>query len=251
MPANKSRTQDPESSPNISNKEFLNLEGRQLSTSRNWAVWVPDYLDNHEPDPLRYCLSAGMPETSDADFTWNEYVRRNNDELVATYGNLIHRTLSLIHKHFSGKVPEPSAFDDADEGLMNSAAETMTTVGQSLDRCHFRQGMQSIMRLAQQANRYINDKEPWSTIKTDQQLTATTLWVALHTISCLKVMMTPYLPFSSERLHNMLRYEGQAAEMMWEVPQLIANHQMAPPERLFKKLDASLIDEEQARIEQF
>ncbi len=230
--------------------EFLNLEGKQLSTSRNWAVWVPDYLDKHEPDPLRYCLSAGMPETSDADFSWNEYVRRNNDELVATYGNLVHRTLNLLQRHFLGKVPDPNAFDEKDLALLNATNETLITVGQFLEKCHFRQGMQSIMWLAQQGNRYINDKEPWSTIKTDRQLTATTLWVALTAISCLKVMMTPYLPFSSERLHQMLGYDGIASAATWSVPQFMINHQMNPPERLFEKLDASMIDEELSRIDQ-
>ena len=230
--------------------EFLNLEGRQLSTSRNWAVWVPDYLDNHEPDPLRYCLSAGMPETSDADFSWNEYVRRNNDELVATYGNLIHRTLTLVQKHFAGKVPQPSSLDTPDQELITATSETMVAVGDYLQNCHFRQGMQAIMRLAQQGNRYINNKEPWATIKTNQQLTATTLWVALNTISALKVMMTPYLPFSSEQLHTMLGQEGTAAEMTWAMPELVPNHQMNQPERLFKKFDTSIIEQEQARMEQ-
>lgn len=230
--------------------EFLNLEGKQLSTSRNWAVWVPDYLDNHEPDPLRYCLSAGMPETSDADFSWTEYVRRNNDELVATYGNLVHRTLTLIQRHFSGKVPEPAVLDEHDSSLLNATDETLISVGQSLEACHFRQGMQSIMRLAQHGNRYINDKEPWTTIKTDRQTTATTLWVALTVIACLKVMMTPYLPFSSEKLHRMLAHEGNAMETAWAVPQLTVNLQMTPPERLFEKFDASMIVEEQSRINQ-
>ena len=110
--------------------------------------------------------------------------------------------------------------------------------------------MQAIMRLAQQGNRYINDKEPWATIKTNQQLTATTLWVALNTISALKVMMTPYLPFSSEQLHTMLGQEGTAAEMTWAMPELVPNHQMNQPERLFKKFDTSIIEQEQARMEQ-
>ena len=230
--------------------EFLNLEGRQLSTSRDWAVWVPDYLDNHEPDPLRYYLSAGMPETSDADFSWKEYLRRNNDELVATYGNLIHRTLSLIQRHFSGRIPEPASLDEVDRALLNVTRETLVTVGNNLGNCHFRQGMQSIMRLAQQGNRYVNDKEPWATIKTDRQITATTLWVALTAISSLKVMMTPYLPFSSERLHVMLGYDGSAAEASWAVPEMIVNHQMNEPKPLFEKFDISLIDEENSRMTQ-
>tara|TARA_Y100001960_G_C14205000_1_gene601504 strand:+ start:29 stop:607 length:579 start_codon:yes stop_codon:yes gene_type:complete len=191
-----------------------------------------------------------MPETSDADFSWNEYVRRNNDELVATYGNLIHRTLTLVQKHFSGKVPQPSSLDTPDQELITATSETMVAVGDYLQNCHFRQGMQAIMRLAQQGNRYINDKEPWATIKTNQQLTATTLWVALNTISALKVMMTPYLPFSSEQLHTMLGQEGTAAEMTWSMPELVPNHQMNQPERLFKKFDTSIIEQEQARMEQ-
>ena len=144
--------------------EFLGLENQKFSTSQNWAVWVPDYLDRYDPDPLRYLLSINMPETSDADFSWSEFVRRNNDELVATYGNLVNRVLTFSYRNFDGKIPSPDGLDEVDEGLLRSARIALDEVGQNLADCHFKAAIGQAFGLAQEANRYLDAKTPWRTI---------------------------------------------------------------------------------------
>ena len=143
---------------NIPANEYLNLDGAQFSTSRNWAVWLPDYLDRYEPDPLRYVLTATMPETSDSDFSWAEYVRRNNDELVATLGNLVHRVLTMSYKNFDGRVPEPGDLDDTDSKLIEEAKHRFDETASNIELCKFRAALNSVMSLAQEANRYLDHK---------------------------------------------------------------------------------------------
>ena len=188
--------------------EFLSLENSQFSTSRNWAVWLPDYLERYDPDPLRYYLSINMPEAGDSDFSWADFVRRNNNELVATYGNLVHRVLSFTYRSFDGKVPSRGPIDPLSEQLLEQAAATFDLVGQSLSACKFRAAMTQIMALAHDANRYLDIQAPWKTLKSDRQGTATVLWVTLSVINCLKVMLYPFLPFSSQRLHEFLGFQG-------------------------------------------
>ncbi len=230
--------------------EFLTLEGRQLSTSRNWAVWVSDYLKRYEPDPLRYFLAAGMPESSDADFSWSEYVRRNNDELLATYGNLVHRVLSLTYRNYSGKVPKPGPLDDDDKQLLSKAREQFIEVGNNLELCKFRMGIVAAMTLAQEANRYLEAKAPWKNVKQDPSIAATTLWVALSVINCLKIAFYPYLPFTSRKVHRILGFKGGVEDEGWNWdPGAIAPGQLlSSPEPLFIKLDEDIVEREVQRM---
>jgi len=187
--------------------EFLTIEGRRLSTSRNWAVWLPDYLSRFDPDPLRYLLSINMPETGDTNFSWREFVRRNNDELVATYGNLVHRVLSFVYRNFDGRVPEPDELDGRSLALLAKAGETLSTMDGLLYRCHFKEAIRSAMSLAQETNRYLEEKSPWKVIKRDRPAAATALYVAISVISCLRTALYPFLPFSSIRLHELLGFK--------------------------------------------
>ncbi len=232
--------------------EFLSLEGRQFSTSQNWALWLPDYLDRYDPDPLRFYLSMSMPESGDTDFSWGEFVRRNNSELVGTFGNLVQRVLTITYRNFDGKVPEPGELDEDGEGLLKKCAVALEDVGHSLATCRFRLGLTQAMALAQEANRYLDAKAPWVSIKTDREATATTLWVAMSTINCLKVLMGPYIPFSAQKLHWMLGYEGDVGECGWNwggtTEQLPPGQAMERPQPLFIKLDDGVAEEETSRL---
>jgi len=228
--------------------EFLTLEGRQLSTSRNWAIWVPDYLERYPPDPLRYFLSANMPETSDSDFSWREYIRRNNDELVATYGNLVHRVLTLMYRNFEGQVPPILNIDADSKALMNKAEMTLKNTDNLLYNCHFRESVREAMALAQEANRYLDSKAPWKTIKTDKDTAGTYLSVVLNTICYLKTILYPFLPFSSEKLHTMLGFTGSIQEYGWTGQTPRTGQKLAAPEPLFNKLDESVLEEENKRL---
>jgi len=228
--------------------EFLTIEGRRLSTSRNWAVWLPDYLSRYDPDPLRYLLSINMPETGDSDFSWREFVRRNNDELVATYGNLVHRVLTFVYRNFDGCVPEPGEFDSQNQAIMDKTGSTLNTVDEMLYRCHFREAIRSVMFLAQETNRYLDERSPWKIIKQDRQAAATSLYVALYVISNLKTMLYPFIPFSSQRLHELLGFEGSIEDYGWQLTVLKPGQKLLPPEPLFSKLDEKLVEEETIRV---
>ena len=230
--------------------EFLNLEGAQLSTSRNWAVWLSEYLDKYEPDPLRYVLTAIMPETSDSDFSWREYVRGNNDELVATYGNLVHRVLTMSYRNFDGRVPPAGALDAASTALLEEAERRLGETGENIAACKFRAALGAAMGLAQEANRYLDQKAPWLALKSDKADAATTLWVGLAVVNCLKTALYPFLPFSSQKLHDMLGFEGDVRDQgwTWSPDMLKPEQELATPEPLFAKLDEALIEEETQRI---
>ncbi len=230
--------------------EFLTIEGRKLSTSQNWAVWLLDYLDRYDPDPLRYLFSINMPETSDTDFSWREFVRRNNDELVATYGNLVHRVLTFVYRNFEGSVPEPGEFDAQDSQILTGAKNTLETVDGRLYGCHFREAIRAVMALAQEANRYLDDKSPWKKIKEDRQAAATSLYVALNVIANLKTMLYPFLPFSSQRLHEYLGFTGRIEDYGWNWQELPPGQKLLPPQPLFSKLDDSLVEEEAKKLGQ-
>lgn len=229
--------------------EFLTLEGRPLSTSRNWAVWLPDYLERYEPDPLRYFLSASMPESGDTDFSWREFVRRNNDELVATYGNLVHRVLTFTYRNFEGAVPSPGERDERDEALLVKVEDAFPAMDRLLYNCRFREAMRTAMSLAQETNRYLDDKSPWKRIKEDRQGSATSLYVALVAISGLKTLLYPFLPFSSQKLHRLLGFEGRMEDTSWALTPLPAGQKLAPPEPLFVKLEDKIAAEEAAKLE--
>ena len=228
--------------------EFLTIEAKKGSKSRNWAIWVPDYLSRYDPDPLRYCLSINMPETSDTDFSWREFVRRNNDELVATYGNLVNRVLTFTYKNFNGSVPESGDLDDTDKKLINSADACLDKVGESISKCNFKQAIGIAMTLAQQANRYLDEKAPWKKIKEDRQAAASSLYVAINTISRLKTMLSPFLPFSSQKVHEYLGFNGKAEDTGWQPQPAPPEQKLREPKPLFLKLDESVIEEETKRI---
>ena len=230
--------------------EFLTIEGKQLSTSRNWAVWLPDYLSRYDPDPLRYLLSINMPETADTDFSWREFVRRNNDELVATYGNLVHRVLTFVYRNFDGCVPVSGELDSRSQTIIGSAKDTLSKMDGLLYHCHFREAMRAAMSLAQEANRYLDAKSPWKTIKQDRQASATALYVAISVISCLRTALYPFLPFSSQRLHEFLGFKGSVEDDGWQPRLPPEGQKLLPPEPLFSKLDEELVDKETSRLGQ-
>ncbi len=228
--------------------EFLTIEGRKLSTSRHWAVWLPDYLSRYDPDPLRYLLSINMPETGDTNFSWHEFFRRNNDELVATYGNLVHRVLTFVYRNFDGCVPQAGGFDSQSQALLNRAEDTFNIMDRLLYRCEFKQAIRSAMSLAQETNRYLDEKSPWKVIKEDRQAAATSLYVALCVISCLRTMLYPFLPFSSQKLHELLGFQGSVEADGWQPHFPPARQKLLTPQPLFVKLDEELAEEETSRL---
>ena len=232
----------------VPSNEYLTIEGRKLSSSRNWAVWLPDYLSRYDPDPLRYLLSVNMPETSDTDFSWREFVRRNNDELVATYGNLAQRVLTMTHRNFDGAVPEPGDFDPVDSALLDRAEEAFRHIDNNLAGCHFREAIRTAMTLAGDANRYLEEKSPWKVIKQDRQKAATALYTALSVIDILKTVMYPFLPFSSQKLHEYLGYAGKIEDQGWKITNLEPGQKLVAPQPLFVKLDEAVIEEETSRL---
>jgi methionyl-tRNA synthetase len=232
--------------------EYLIIEGRKLSSSRNWAVWLPDYLARYDPDPLRYLLSANMPETGDTEFSWREFVRRNNDELVATYGNLVQRVLTFVYRNFDGGVPSYSDMGISSvpgpSQLEIDSLAALNDVGDEISRCHFKLAIKKAMMLAQKANRYLDAASPWKVIKTDRKAAAASLYVALCAISYLKTMLYPFLPFSSQKLHRMLGFNGNVEDYGWQplVPE--PGQKLLPPEPLFKKLDEDVVAAETSRL---
>jgi len=255
--------------------EFLTIEGKKLSTSRKWAVWLPDYLSRYDPDPLRYLLSINMPETGDTDFSWHEFLRRNNNELVATYGNLVNRVLTFVYKNFDGCVPEHSNFnairkymddltegvdisvdmsqlgikiDDASADMIEEVKEFFRSVDMNLSQCHFKQAIMGAMHLAQETNQYLDKKSPWKLIKENRQAAADSLYVALYAISCLRTLLYPFLPFSSEKVHEYLGFDGTVEGGGWKPRLPEPGQKLVKPQPLFSKLDEGLIEEEVNRL---
>jgi methionyl-tRNA synthetase len=195
-------------------------------------------------------LSINMPETSDADFSWQEFVRRNNDELVATYGNLVHRVLTITYRNFDGFVPPAGEIDAESKALLTRSEATLDNVDSLLYNCRFREAMRESMLLAQEANRYIDAKAPWKIIKADRKSAATALSTVLGVISCLKTVLYPFLPFSSQKLHHMLGFDGTIEAGGWAIRAPQAGQKLASPEPLFAKLDDTIAEEEDNRMEQ-
>ena len=258
--------------------EFLTIEGRKLSTSRNWAVWLPDYLSRYDPDALRYLLSIKMPETGDTDFSWREFVLRNNNELVATYGNLVNRVLTFVYRNFNGCVPDseygqfykhiqnldadmgtvafqekhdPSRkLDDLSVNMIEDAKMHFKNVDDNLSRCQFKQAIMQAMDLAQDANQYLDRKSPWKVIKEDRKAAANSLYMALCLISYLRTMLYPFLPFSSQKVHEYLGFEGRVKDYSWQPNVPPPGQKLTPPKPLFSKLDERLVEEETSRLGQ-
>ncbi|MCD6230492.1 MAG: methionine--tRNA ligase [Dehalococcoidia bacterium] len=236
---------------NVPANEFLTLEGKRLSTSLNWAVWLPDYLERYDPDSLRYALAANMPETGDSDFSWREFLRRNNDELVATYGNLAHRVLTFAFRYFEGVVPSPGELDDQSRDLLDKAGDTIIDVGRSLQACQFRKAIRKIMALAQDANRYIDVQAPWKTIREEPQSAARSTYTVLSVLTTLRTVFSPFLPFSSEKLHTYLGFTGSVSDVGWRLQILPPGQKLHYPKPLFAKLDDSIVVQEESRLNKF
>jgi methionyl-tRNA synthetase len=254
--------------------EFLNMESRKVSGSRGWAVWVLDFLSRYDADALRYYLLANAPESRDADFAWSDFLRRNNDELVATWGNLANRVLSFAYRNYDGRVPEPSDLDEVDQALLAKVEGAFEPIGELIDGCKLRAALGEVMALAREVNRYLDERAPWLLIKEDRAAAATAVYTALQAIDTLKTLYTPFLPFSSQALHEMLGYEGSlfgrqyvatyqeetrshqalcydASELEghWEPTQLPPGQMLRKPKPLFRKLDEGIVEEELARME--
>jgi methionyl-tRNA synthetase len=220
---------------NVPANEYLTLENAKVSTSRNWAIWVPEFLQRYDPDPLRYMLAANMPESRDADFTWEEFIRRNNEELVATWGNLVHRTLTFAGRNFDRQVPE--AAPDVTEVVEKKAAETFDSVHRLLSECHFKEALRETMALAQYGNRLLDERAPWRQIREDRAACAATIYGLLTLINSLKTLTYPFLPFSSERLHSLLGFDDALLAHGWTVERLKPGTRLPEPRPLFAKLE--------------
>ena len=227
--------------------EFLTLDGQKLSSSRTYTSrlpFLPEALDLFDADAIRFFLTINAPESRDTDFSWDEFQRRNNDELVATYGNAVHRLLSFTQSRFGGVVPEPGTVAPEDEVMLARARATFETVGQLIEAVRLRDGLLAVMALAGALNRYLDEAAPWKTLKSDPERAATSLWTALQVVSALRVLTAPYLPFSAQQLHAYLGDEGDVHALPWAFRDLPASRALPPPQPLFRKLD----DEELAGL---
>ena len=228
--------------------QYLTISGSKASTSKRLAVWIPDYLSRYDPDPLRFYLAATMPETSDSDFTWDGYLRRNNDELVATWGNLVNRILTFAYRNFDGAVPTPGELSDGDRALLDTCEAALAKTGEQISLCNFRAGLEAAMSAARDANRYIEGNAPWVLIKEDRERCATVLYTAIGAISTIKTALSPYLPFTCQTLHAYLGNEGPIQSVGWRAQIPGAGQPLADPKPLFKKLDESIVPEENAKL---
>jgi methionyl-tRNA synthetase len=228
--------------------QYLTIRGSKASTSRRMAVWVPDYLSRYDPDPLRYYLSATMPETSDSDFTWADFIRRNNDELVATWGNLVNRVLTLTYRNFDRSVPPARDPTDDDRALIARAEQAIAETGEDIGLCRFRAGLESAMSVAREANRYIEENAPWKLLGEDRERCATVLNTTIGTISGLNVALSPYLPFTAQTLHGYLGSEGPIQAIGWRLHVPKPGTPLADAQPLYRKLDPAIIEEEESRL---
>jgi methionyl-tRNA synthetase len=231
---------------NVPANEFLNLEGNKLSTSKNWAVWLHEYLEEfpNQQDVLRYTLTANAPESKDNDFTWKDFQAKNNNELVAIFGNFINRVVVLTNKYYDGIVPEPNDFSEIDEDVLAAIKEFPLTIGKSIERYRFREASQELMNLARLGNKYLADEEPWKVIKLDEERVQTIMYVALQISAALAVVSEPFLPFSATKLKNILNI---GASLSWEdvtenTILLPATHQINKAELLFSKIEDKEIE---------
>ncbi|MGB7537049.1 MAG: methionine--tRNA ligase [Anaerolineales bacterium] len=253
--------------------EFMNLEGKKISGSRNWAVWGLDAVDRYGPDPIRYYLTVNMPESRDTDWDWGDFLRRNNDELVATWGNLANRVLTFSYRNWDGRVPDPGELRAEDNALLAKADQAFETVGGFYEAVQLRAALGEAMALAGEANRYLDQQAPWFQIKSDPAAAAKTIFTALRVIDSLKTLLAPVIPFSAEVLHSgfgyrgrmfgtqqiedradslgshsVLTYDPAGAAGKWEPSRLAAGQPLAEPKPLFRKLLPEIVDQERAHM---
>ncbi|MGB5553173.1 MAG: methionine--tRNA ligase, partial [Flavobacteriaceae bacterium] len=242
---------------NVPANEFLNLEGNKLSTSKNWAVWLHEYLVEFPDmqDALRYTLTANAPETKDNDFTWKDFQARNNNELVAILGNFINRVVVLTNKYYKGQVPTPGKFSEVDTTTLEELRKYPEIISSSIERYRFREAGQELMNLARLGNKYLADEEPWKIIKQDEERVKTIMFVALQIATALAVLSEPFLPFTSEKLKNILNVTLSTVEgLSWEAVSqketiLPPNHQIDQAELLYRKLEDSEIQAQLDKLE--
>ena len=237
---------------NVPANEFLNLEGDKISTSRNWAVWLHEYLVDmpDKQDVLRYVLTANAPETKDNDFTWRDFQVRNNSELVAIYGNFINRTLVLTGKYFDSKVPPLGTLENIDSDVLAQIADSKAKIEQLLDNFHFRDALREAMNLARTGNKYLADTEPWKLAKTDMSRVATILNVALQLSANLNIAFEPFLPFSSAKLRQMLQFDSVRWADFGKTELLPAGHALGKTELLFEQIDDATIEQQINKLQQ-
>ena len=229
---------------NVPSNEFLNLEGDKISTSRNWAVWLHEYLRDFEgkQDVLRYVLTANAPETKDNDFTWKDFQARNNNELVAVYGNFVNRALQLTQKYYNGVVPACGELTEYDQATLDEFKDVKVKVEELLDNFKFRDAQKEAMNLARIGNKYIADCEPWKVIKTDPERVKTIIYISLQLTANLAIAFEPFLPFSSEKLRHMLNMETFEWAQLGNTNLLQEGHQLNKPELLFEKIEDTAIE---------
>lgn len=236
---------------NVPANEFLNLEGDKISTSRNWAVWLHEYLVDFpgKQDVLRYVLTANAPETKDNDFTWRDFQARNNNELVAILGNFVNRAIVLTHKYFEGKVPVAGEFADVDRQLFADIVAAKESLSNNLDTFHFREALKDAMEIARIGNRYLQETEPWKLAKTDMERVATIMNVALQICANIAIAFEPFLPFMSEKLRGMLGLKEISWEQLGNKDIVSAGDVIASAELLFEKIEDVAIDAQMQRLE--
>jgi methionyl-tRNA synthetase len=232
---------------NVPANEFLNLEGNKLSTSKNWAVWLPEYLEDfpNQQDVLRYVLTANAPESKDNDFTWADFQARNNNELVAIFGNFINRVVVLTHKFYNGLVPKPSEFSTVDEETLAAIKAYPSVISSSIERYRFREAQQELMNLSRLGNKYLADEEPWKVIKIDETRTKTIMYVALQIASALATLSEPFLPFTSNKLKSVLNFDKNSWDDISHKEVLFPDgHKIGKGELLFSKIEDDTIQKQ-------
>lgn len=228
---------------NVPANEFMNLEGQKISTSRNWAVWLHEYLDEFkdQKDALRYTLCANAPETKDSDFTWQDFQARNNNELVAIFGNFINRAVVLTHKYFDGKVPTQGVIEPVDQSVIDAIAQFPTRIAESIDQFRFREAQSHLIDLARLGNKYLADTEPWKLMKTDEPRVQTILNLATQIAANLTILCEPFLPFTSKRLEGILNYHNTGWKTAGSAELIAEGHQLNKATLLFEKVEDEII----------
>ena len=236
---------------NVPANEFLNLEGNKISTSKNWAVWLHEYLKDfpEQQDVLRYVLTANAPESKDNDFTWKDFQARNNNELVAIYGNFINRIVVLTHKYYDGKIPKPEKFSDHDNIVLGCISNFPKKISDSLEKFRFREALKELMSLARLGNKYLADQEPWKLIKNSPERVSTIIYVGLQVAGLLAYLSEPFIPFTSKKLLKMLNLKTLDWNNIESEKILQEDHVISDQELLFSKIEDSQIEEQLKKLE--
>jgi methionyl-tRNA synthetase len=237
---------------NVPANEFLNLEGNKLSTSKNWAVWLHEYLIDfpEKQDVLRYALTANAPETKDNDFTWKDFQARNNNELAAIFGNFINRVVVLTNKYYNGLVPSPNEFSAVDEQTLAELKAYPAVISSSIERYRFREAQGELMNVARLGNKYLADEEPWKMVKTNPERVQTQMYVALQIAAALQVLCEPFLPFTSNKLSTILKLDNLSWNSVTETSELLpTGHQIGEAEILFAQIEDAEIQKQIDKLE--